>query len=73
VQSLLQTRYVLGVGAFLAGFDVELNPVAGLNLVDEASLVDEDLFLSVVGYNEAEPFGIVEEFNGAGKHKRVKK
>ena len=67
--TLLQAGYVHGIGAFFAGFDVELHPVAFLNFMDEARLVDEDFFLIVVGENEAEAFGVVEKFNGAGKHK----
>ena len=68
---LLQTGYVYGVGAFLASFDIELNPVAFLNFVDEAGLMDEDFFLVVVGDDEAEAFGVVVKLNGAGKHVRV--
>ena len=67
---LLQAGDVHGIGAFLAGFDVELNPVAFLNFVDEAGLVNEDFLLIIVGDDEAEAFGVVEEFNGAGEHVR---
>jgi hypothetical protein len=67
---LLQAGYFHSVGAFFAGFDVELNPVAFLNFMDEAGLVNEDFFLGIVGDDEAEAFGVVEEFNGAGKHVR---
>jgi hypothetical protein len=66
----LQAGDFHSICAFFASFDVELNPVAFLNFVDEAGLVNEDFFLGIVGDYEAEAFGIVEEFNGAGKHVR---
>jgi hypothetical protein len=69
-EKLLQAGYFHSVGAFFAGFDIELNPVAFLNFVDEAGLVNKDFFLGIVGDDEAEAFGVVEEFNGAGKHVR---
>jgi len=70
---LLQTSDIHRVRTFLAHFDVELDPVAFLNFVDEASLVNEDFFLGIVGDDKAEAFGVVEKLNGAGKHKRVEK
>jgi hypothetical protein len=66
----LQAGYVYCIRAFFASFDVELNLIAFLNFVDEAGLVNEDFFLRIVGDDEAEAFGIVEELNGAGKHVR---
>jgi hypothetical protein len=66
----LQAGYFHGVGAFFAGFDIELNPVALLNLVNEAGLVNEDFFLRIVGDDEAEAFGVVEKLDGAGEHVR---
>jgi hypothetical protein len=67
----LNPGYVNRVGAFFAGFDVELHPVAFLNFVDEAGLVDENFFLVIVGDDEAEAFGVVVKLNGAGEHERV--
>ena len=69
--SLLQTGYIHSVGAFFAGFDIELHPVAFLYFVDEAGLMDKYFFLVVVGEDEAEAFGVVEKLNGAGKHVRI--
>jgi hypothetical protein len=69
---LLQAGHLDRIGAFFAGFDVELNPVAFLDFVDEAGLVNKDFFLVIVGDNKAKSFGVVEKLNGAGKHKRVK-
>ena len=67
----MHAGYIHGVGAFFAGFDVELHPVAFLDFVDEAGLVDKNFFLVVVGDDEAEAFGVVEKLNSAGKHVRV--
>ena len=65
---LLKTGYFDGIGAFFAGFDIEFHPVAFLDFMDEAGLVDEDFFLVVVGDDEAEAFRIVVKLNGTGEH-----
>ena len=67
-QLLLKAGYFNGVGAFFAFLDFELNPVAILDFVDEAGLVDENFFLIVVGDDEAEAFGIVVKLDGTGEH-----
>ena len=67
----MQAGYFNRVGALFAGFYVELNPVAFLDFVNEAGLMDENFFLGIVGYDEAKTLGIIEKLNSAGKHKRV--
>ena len=66
--ALLDAGYLNRIGAFFAFFDIEFDPVAVLDFVDEAGLVHENFFLVIVGYDEAEAFGIVVKFNGAGEH-----
>ena len=66
--SLLKPGNFDGIGAFFAFFNIEFHPVAFLNFMDEAGLVDENFFLIVIGDDEAEAFGIVVKLNGTGKH-----
>ena len=66
--ALLNPGHLDGVGAFFAFFEVEFHPVAFLDFVDEAGLVNEDFLLVIIGDDKAETFGIVVEFNGTGEH-----
>ena len=66
--SLLDTGYFDSVGAFFAFLDVKFHPVAFLNFVDEAGLVNENFFLVIIGDDETEAFGIVVKLNGTGEH-----
>ena len=65
---LYNASHIDRIGAFLAGFDTKFYPVAFLNFVNEAGLMYKDFLVGAIEDDEAEAFGVVEKFNGAGFH-----
>lgn len=58
----LDALYVNCIQSFFAVFYLERNTVIFANLMNQTSLVHEDVLVSVISDNETEPFRYVEEF-----------
>lgn len=68
VSAGLNQRYFYSVRAFFALGDFELNLVILADFADEVGYVYEDIFATLVYFDEAEAFGFVEEFYGSCLH-----
>jgi hypothetical protein len=64
----LDERYFHGVRAFFALSYFELHLVILADFADEVGNVYEDIFATLVYFDEAEAFGFVEEFYGSCLH-----
>lgn len=65
---LLDTFNVDGVRSFTAFRHFEFYSVVFTDFLDEAAVVNEHIFLCLVGYNESKAFGLIEELYSSGLH-----